>query len=301
MTDEEMVDAAYALLPEAGESKRWMTARFLSQRLRRRHPAHRAQLGQDRLFEILLAHYDHTPRENRLIRPSRLPSGKTLETLWGRVREGEVEEGESPILRGANEESVHAIGDRNENAKVQDPADEETLPDFFISYNQHDESEARRIAGILDRRGWSTWVAGERISPGGNINNLVREALGVARGFGLYLTENSVKSLWVGKELLFGTGNLTKYVILNAEDDELIKIFAAWRSGKRDAEFESAWRERLAHMKSLDSDFDSLLRELAVTEDRVFVHHPGNPSAVEGVTGLPPLAQFPRGGGDLEP
>jgi hypothetical protein len=108
---------------------------------------------------------------------------------------------------------------------------------------------------LLDERGYSPWVAGERISPGQNIYEMIFRAMNVGSAYAYYLTEQSANSDGARKKLLAPQGKRNQYIIVDGSDHELIKILTAFSEGKSVADFSTEWKNRLDRFSSLDSDF----------------------------------------------
>lgn len=269
MTDESILEGALLYLPKYNSNRRWMTARGLATKMRRLDSKHFSALDQVRLTKVLLQHYDGLSPERRKIRASRLPSRKTLETLWGRVKPGERETGESPILRRADVETCSKLSPEIGCGSVESDEEVEEAPSLFLSYSHRDEADAGIIAARLDHLGDSTWISGERIHEGASINDEIRGALGECKKFAVFLTDNSATSKWVNKEL-FLSGNFygieKSYVIVKAQT-EIELVVSAW--ARRECV------EVPPELSSIDCDFWSLVKDIAAS-GRAFVYPSAN-------------------------
>ncbi len=225
------LNAAQFELERLEPPKLWLTARGLAARIRSRHPGLRS-LSQQSLFEALAHHAEH--ERARVIRNSRSPSAKTLEVLWGAVsRVGEMEV-EPPWRRAQTPEEELAALDRALNgAPAEEDADDP--PDFFLSYNHNDHAAAAAVTEILEGKGHSVWMAGAVIAAGDMINDAVRSAMAEARGMLLYLSSDSLRSLWVAKEqLVGGLRELPRWIIARGDDVDLMDLIHHWLGGDDD-------------------------------------------------------------------
>lgn len=235
MGDDTVIEATRSVLAALEAPKLWMTARVLARRLRKQRP----ELGgvsQVELFEALARHAARG-RDHRTIRNSPVPSERTLEVLWGAVERVGERDVEPPFLRTVSpHDDPAALLDAARNpadADVQEADDEEddAEPPFFLSYSFNDSAAAKEIAGALEGKGHSIWMAGTQIALGDFINEQVREAIGKSRGLLLYLSADSLRSLWVAKEQLVGEGlQLERTIIVKGDDPDLMALLRHWIS-----------------------------------------------------------------------
>lgn len=73
------------------------------------------------------------------------------------------------------------------------------MADIFISYARADRPRAEQLAHALERTGWSVWWDRE-IPPGRSFDEVIEEALSLARCVVVLWSEDSVRSEWVKTE-----------------------------------------------------------------------------------------------------
>src|SRR4030095_8951461 len=73
------------------------------------------------------------------------------------------------------------------------------MADLFISYARSDRPRAEQLAHALERAGWSVWWDRE-IPPGRSFDEVIEEALSLARCVIVLWSEASVRSEWVKTE-----------------------------------------------------------------------------------------------------
>jgi len=225
MTDTEILEAAVKKLRRLTGKKRWMTERGLAKRLRRDPALER--LDHVRLRAVLMNHAADRPRH---IRNSSAPSLRTLEVLWGAIREDGVEEADIPLpLLTGGPTRVNPEGRRAQSA-----FDEEEEPaDFFLSYRMADQTDARVVIKAVESSGSSVWDAGSFIVDGEHINDRVLEAMQSVRKQLIYLSESALRSLWVGKEAIYGDRlELEQTFVLKGDDDVLMECVYRMLNGE---------------------------------------------------------------------
>lgn len=79
------------------------------------------------------------------------------------------------------------------------------MADLFLSYAAEDRARARRVATLLETRGWSVWWD-RVIRPGTSFDRAIEGALEGARGVVVLWTRASVDSDWVRNEAREGLG-----------------------------------------------------------------------------------------------
>ena len=72
---------------------------------------------------------------------------------------------------------------------------------IFISYSSKDEKITREIKGVLEGAGYECWMAPESISAGEDYADAIPRGIDSCHAFLLVLSENSLKSRFVKKEL----------------------------------------------------------------------------------------------------
>jgi hypothetical protein len=218
------------------EPQLWMTARGLAARLRSDHPELRS-LSQERLYVIMAEHAEHAA--NRVIRNSPYPSARTLEVLWGAIaRVGEFSV-EPPRRLPTSVDEVELLIKSRLHASAGAPADTEVAdaPDYFLSYNNKDSAAAIALTEMLESKGHSIWMAGAAIAVGDIINDTVRSAMAASRGMLLYLSSDSLRSLWVAKEqLVAAAGELPRLVVIRGDDPDLMGLVSHWMAGGQDSD-----------------------------------------------------------------
>src|SRR5918993_4682057 len=73
------------------------------------------------------------------------------------------------------------------------------MADIFISYARADRPRAEQLARALERTGWSVWWDRD-IPPGRSFDEVIEEALSLARCVIVLWSEDSVRSEWVKTE-----------------------------------------------------------------------------------------------------
>lgn len=90
----------------------------------------------------------------------------------------------------------------------------------FISYSSKEYNLAAEIRNILELNGFSCWMAPESIPPGSAYPNEINKAIERSEVFIILLSNNSMQSIWIPKELDIAV-NLQKTIIpfkLDASD-----------------------------------------------------------------------------------
>lgn len=236
MNDNITIEAAETVLSRLAQPRFWMTARGMARRIRKMaRRVHDFQelvgLSQVELFDQLVEHASRG-RGNRVIRNSRSPSFHTLEDLWGAVENVGEQDVPPPMLLlsktnepGPDPKMLMMDGDFDPDKEV----DEQDA--FFMSYNHCDEVAALAIVSTLENKGHSVWIAGNRIAEGEFISQSVRRAIQTAKGLILYLSANSLQSLWVAKEAIVGEAlslNEPIKIIVKSDDADLMALVSYW-------------------------------------------------------------------------
>ena len=163
-------------------NKPWMTAKRITSQ---------CQLSTAATASLLHQHFDgcKTFGERPKARYSNLPSKRTLEILWGATCKDKVgARSVKPITRTDVED--RSLGDVSGGPGA-----------VFLSHSLNDYDSVIELAKCLSSRNLAPWLAETHISQGEVINLSIIEALGNARAFLLFLTENSLASRWTGKGL----------------------------------------------------------------------------------------------------
>ncbi len=77
----------------------------------------------------------------------------------------------------------------------------ESEPEVFISYDHRDKTQARKIAGDLNRVGIKSWIDEGQLDIGDSIIERISEGLGKVKYLIALISKNSITSDWVKKEL----------------------------------------------------------------------------------------------------
>lgn len=72
---------------------------------------------------------------------------------------------------------------------------------YFVSYSTKDKAKAELIRRMLQERGAKVWIAPDGIPQGRDYSMVIPTTLQHTKNFVLILTENSVKSKWVSREI----------------------------------------------------------------------------------------------------
>lgn len=236
MDDDTIVEAAEKVLACLDQPRAWMTARCLARRIRKldREDAgltELAGLSQVRLFDALVNHAGRG-RCNRKIRNCRSPSYRTLEDLWGAVDKVGESNIPPPMLThwadGGQPPNPEMLAASGQPEAGEEAGDEVSL---FMSYNHCDEEAAYQIASTLEKKGHSIWIAGARIAIDEFISQSVREGIKNARGLLLYLSAQSLRSLWVAKEQIVGEALSLEEplaIIVKGDDPDLMMLVRYW-------------------------------------------------------------------------
>ena len=72
---------------------------------------------------------------------------------------------------------------------------------IFISYSSHDAALANRLVAYLEQQGYPCWIAPRDIASGGDYTDFINDSIRDCRALVLVMTERSVRSQWVKKEL----------------------------------------------------------------------------------------------------
>lgn len=73
--------------------------------------------------------------------------------------------------------------------------------DVFLSYSNLDRDEARQLAAGLESAGRRCFMAEEKVAPGDDFSDKIRQALKTSNEIWILLSPNSLKSLWVHREV----------------------------------------------------------------------------------------------------
>jgi hypothetical protein len=139
----------------------------------------------------------------------------------------------------------------------------------FISYSTHDEEFAKRLHADLQDKGVTCWFGPLDLPIGGKILDEVDEAIHLANKVLLILSENSIGSNWVEKEVKKALEEEDmrepKQTVLFPIrlDDAVMKTKQAWaglvRRDRHIGDF-TRWKDHDAYKQS----FEHVLRDLTV-------------------------------------
>lgn len=183
----------------------WMTARGLTNYLASLDFT--AKHGNENIMSSLLVEqllYELEQNGNGSIRRSVLPGKKNLGVLWGHT--GNV--GDRNVLPVEK----NTIADNFFNTEGF-KADENTKK-CFISHSHKDVSDVIEIGKKLLGFNVYPWMAETDIKINQAINYEIQLAIKSADYFLIYVTENSIQSVWTEKELAVAQG-LTRLVVAN--------------------------------------------------------------------------------------
>lgn len=167
-------------LDETASSK-WSSANTLIQKLNLQG------MNAAQLDSILVEHYQGI--SDSKIRFSTLPAKNSLDVLWGHINRVKKRE-------------VSDIYKQN-TAILVDELDRVKDKNMFISHSFKDSAIVIDLAKKLARIGIHAWLAETDILQYDHINQKVREAIEALPYFGVFLSENLLKSVWSAKEIGF--------------------------------------------------------------------------------------------------
>jgi len=98
-------------------------------------------------------------------------------------------------------------------------------PDVFISYASQDTATADAIVEFLERHGLRCWVAPRDVVPGSLYADEIVGAINEARVVVLVLSEHSVKSPHVGKEIERASSKRRRIIALRTDSAPLTRAF----------------------------------------------------------------------------
>ena len=141
----------------------------------------------------------------------------------------------------------------------------------FISYSSKDESFAKRLHSDLQSKGVTCWFAPEDMKIGEKIRSSIDEAIQTHDKLLIVLSEHSVESDWVEKEVETAFEKETqqkKAVLFPVRLDEMVMLTKqTWaadiRRTRHIGDF-SNWKEQVDYQKA----FNRLLRDLKVEPPR---------------------------------
>src|ERR1700733_4105349 len=88
-----------------------------------------------------------------------------------------------------------------QSATAEPGTQAEALADVFVSYASQDSSIANAIVAVLEKNGLRCWIAPRDVTPGALYADVIIRAINGARVLVLVLSQNSVSSSHVGKEV----------------------------------------------------------------------------------------------------
>ena len=139
----------------------------------------------------------------------------------------------------------------------------------FISYNSRDEEFAKYLHDDLQNNGVRCWFAPEDLKIGDQIRPTIDRQIRLRDKLLIILSENSVKSEWVGDEAEAALEEETKSerlvlfpirlddTVMNTRDDWAAKI----KRRRHIGDF-SNWKDKSSYQKA----FERLLRDLKATD-----------------------------------
>ncbi len=79
---------------------------------------------------------------------------------------------------------------------------------IFISHSHNDEMFARKVASFLENQGLNVWEASNEIFPGDNWAAKISQGLQESNAMVVLLTPESLKSIWVQRDVEYALGAL---------------------------------------------------------------------------------------------
>jgi uncharacterized protein YjbI with pentapeptide repeats len=136
---------------------------------------------------------------------------------------------------------------------------------YFISYSGKDEDFAKRLYADLQNEGVRCWFAPEDIKIGDKIRSIIDESIRIYDKLLLILSENSINSTWVEKEVetAFEKENQNKHTVLFPIrlDNGVMDTGTAWaadiRRTRNIGDFAN-WKDHDAYKQA----FERLMRDL---------------------------------------
>lgn len=221
---QKVVALTAGILDEAGRYP-WKTARYLSQVLANKRGF---RIGPKTLEKALL---EHARSKTRQVRYSFFPARKTLDLLWGHVRNiNDFEALPDPFLE-PDEGFLTEVGEFKPCELSED------APWCFLSHNFRDLDAVRKLRRGLIDRGYGVWIAEAEIFEGDMITHKVQDGLERSHRFVLYMTRKSLGSRWVLKEagVAINRWNLPPTIVADGNDPELVELFRPWLEGEWEA------------------------------------------------------------------
>ena len=141
----------------------------------------------------------------------------------------------------------------------------------FISYSSKDTDFAERLHADLQSNGVRVWFAPEDLKIGDKFRTRIDEAIKVYDKLLIVLSENSINSSWVEKEVeaAFEKENREKRVVLFPIrlDDSVMETDQAWAADIRRTRHigdMSGWKDHDRYQKA----FERLMRDLKASEEK---------------------------------
>ncbi|MGD8588646.1 MAG: toll/interleukin-1 receptor domain-containing protein [Chromatiales bacterium] len=198
-SDKKIVDNAITKLKCLSSPKHWLSTSRLASSL---------QVEPGDLERALQAHAE---RPDWKVPYSYYPSGRSLERLWGH-KSKVGKQGTLPPVERQDHPEEGDIGPDNFDSWI------------FISHNERDEDKVRRVAEIVQSCGFGPWIFQQQIMWGDPIFESVRAAIDDCKHFIVFVSANSLPSLWVEKELRvhfrLAQQDLEKETIVVADDND---------------------------------------------------------------------------------
>lgn len=176
----------------------WMTAKGLSMRINR---LDKSKHSEDAIATVLRSMEEQAASK---IRRSKLPSAKSLDPLWGHL-----DHVGKKVVPPTNK--MH-LADSFFDEEVMDL--DPNAPVCFLSHSHKDIDAVINIGKKIAELSYYPWTAEVDIEQESPINTSIIEALKEVDLFVVYITENSLKSIWTKKEFEFALGKFKKIVFL---------------------------------------------------------------------------------------
>ncbi len=175
-SESEIIEKCISELLPLKSPRHWLSSTHLSQRV---------GISKNELEAILIPHAES---KDWIVRYCYYPSGESLELLWGhKIKVGKQKNLPSPYRTEAPESGD--LGPDNFQSWI------------FISHNSKDEKKVREISKIVESCEYGAWIFQQQIEKNEQIIGAVATAINECSHFIVYLSKNSLPSLWVDKEL----------------------------------------------------------------------------------------------------
>ncbi|QVK20847.1 toll/interleukin-1 receptor domain-containing protein [Mycoplasmatota bacterium] len=130
----------------------------------------------------------------------------------------------------------------------------------FISYCTEDEKLARKVKSVLEQNGYRTWFAPDNIKYGSSYAESIEDAISYSSCFLALLTDRSIKSRWVEKEIDRAVNHGTIIIPVIVDDITLPKSFSFYLTNNQFCRITSMDKSSFEHqIIEIINSIDSLL------------------------------------------